>query len=111
MAIAPTLTAPEITGSVLTVPANGAPACAPDAVPDPLTRIAAFTAQASFEVTRLAPGDIEALQSFPSRPRVYIGAVPARPAQAKVEVACALAAAGFEPVPHIAVRSFASNKA
>jgi methylenetetrahydrofolate reductase (NADPH) len=111
MAIAPTLTAPEITGSVLTVPANGAPACAPDAVPDPLTRIAAFTAQASFEVTRLALGDIEALHRFPSRPRVYVSAVPARPAQAQIDVACALAAAGFEPVPHIAVRSFASNKA
>src|SRR5277367_5947793 len=111
MPIAPTLTASEITGSLLTVPANSAPACAPDALPDPLARIAAFTAQMSFEVTRLARGDLDALRGFPGRPLVYVSAVPARPPRAQIEVACALAAAGFEPVPHLAVRSFATAAA
>jgi methylenetetrahydrofolate reductase (NADPH) len=72
-------------------------------------RIAAFINAASFEVTRLAAGDLEALRDFPARPRVYVSAVPARPPQAQIDVACALAAAGFEPVPHLAVRGFASS--
>jgi methylenetetrahydrofolate reductase (NADPH) len=82
-----------------------------EAATDPRPQIAAFTAQASFEVTRLARGDLEALRGFPSRPRVYVSAVPARPAKAQIDVACALAAAGYEPVPHVAVRSFASSAA
>jgi methylenetetrahydrofolate reductase (NADPH) len=83
-------------------------ALALDAAANPVERIAAFTAQASFEVTRLARGDLEALHGFPSRPRIYVSAVPTRPLQTQIEVACALAAAGFEPVPHLAVRGFAS---
>ena len=81
------------------------------AAPNPRQRIAAFAAQASFEATRLADGDLEALRGFPSCRRVYVSAVPARPPQAQIDVACRLAAEGVEPVPHLAVRGFASGAA
>ena len=72
-------------------------------------RIAAFAASASFEATRLEDGDVEALRAaFPGRTRVYVSAVPKRPLAAQVETAAVLAAAGFEPVPHIPARSLAS---
>jgi methylenetetrahydrofolate reductase (NADPH) len=73
-------------------------------------RIAAFTARASFEVTRLAEGDIEALRASvaPGTP-IYVSAVPARPPADEIDTAAQLAAAGFEAVPHIAARGFASS--
>jgi methylenetetrahydrofolate reductase (NADPH) len=81
------------------------PAAAP-----PQQRIAAFAAQATFEVTRLAAGDIDALKSnVPRGTRVYVSAVPSRPPGGQIEVATQLGAAGFEPVPHIAARAFASE--
>ena len=88
---------------------TAAPALTLDAAPNLRQRIAAFSAQASFEVTRLSRGDLDALHGFPSGRRVYVSAVPARPLAAQVDVACRLAAAGFEPVPHLAVRGFASS--
>jgi methylenetetrahydrofolate reductase (NADPH) len=76
----------------------------------PEQRIAAFAARASFETTRLAPGDIEALRAgiAPGAP-IYISAVPASPLAAQIDTAARLAAAGFEPVPHIAARRFTSD--
>ena len=76
----------------------------------PQQRIAAFAARASFEATRLAPGDIEALCAgvAPETP-IYVSAVPAHPLAAQIDTATRLAAAGFEPVPHITARSFASD--
>jgi methylenetetrahydrofolate reductase (NADPH) len=71
-------------------------------------RIADFACAASFEVTRLAPGDLDALRALPARPRIYVSAVLTRPVQQQLDVVSALAAAGFEPVPHLAVRNFAS---
>jgi methylenetetrahydrofolate reductase (NADPH) len=72
-------------------------------------RIAAFAAQASFETTRLAPGDIEALQAgIAPGTSVYVSAVPARPPAEQIDTASRIAAAGFEAVPHIAARGFAS---
>ncbi len=78
----------------------------------PQQRIAAFAARASFEVTRLAPGDIEALRAnlAPGTP-IYVSAVPARPLAEQIDTAAGVAAAGFEAVPHIAARSFASGTA
>jgi methylenetetrahydrofolate reductase (NADPH) len=73
-----------------------------------LRRIADFAQAASFEVTRLTPGDLDALRMLPARPPVYVSAVLTRPAEQQLDVVTALAAAGFEPVPHLAVRSFAS---
>jgi methylenetetrahydrofolate reductase (NADPH) len=90
---------------------TAAPAPTLAAAPNPRQRIAAFTALASFEATRLADGDLEALHGFPSCRRVYISAVPARPPQAQIDAACRLAAAGVEPIPHLAVRAFASGAA
>lgn len=76
----------------------------------PVQRIAAFAARASFEATRLAPGDIEALRTSTLRQTpVYVSAVPARPLGDQTDTAIRLAAAGFEPVPHIAARGFASG--
>jgi methylenetetrahydrofolate reductase (NADPH) len=78
----------------------------------PQQRIAAFAARASFEATRLAPGDIEALRAAlaPATP-IYVSAVPARPPAEQIDTAAILAAAGFEAVPHIAARSFSSGAA
>jgi methylenetetrahydrofolate reductase (NADPH) len=72
--------------------------------------IAAFMARASFETTRPTQSDIEALRAaiVPKTP-IYISAVPRRELAAQVDVAARLAAAGFEPVPHIAARRFASG--
>ncbi len=49
-------------------------------------RIAAFAARTSFEATRLAPGDIEALRTSlaPATP-IYVSAVPARPPAEQVD--------------------------
>ncbi len=72
-------------------------------------RIAAFAAQASFEATRLEPGDIAALQTgIPAGASIYVSAVPARPLAEQIETASRLAAAGYDAVPHIAARAFAS---
>ena len=72
--------------------------------------IAAFTARASFEATRPTPSDIEALRAAiaPKTP-IYVRAVPAHPLAMQIDTATSLAAAGFEPVPHIAARRFASG--
>jgi methylenetetrahydrofolate reductase (NADPH) len=97
---------------MITMPAIGtAPLAPPMDTHHAVERIAAFIARASFEATRLAAGDIAALSAFGGRPRIYVSAVPSRPAQAQIGVAANLAAAGFEPVPHLAVRSFASAAA
>jgi methylenetetrahydrofolate reductase (NADPH) len=72
--------------------------------------IAAFMARASFEATRPTLSDIEALRTaiVPKTP-IYISAVPRREVAAQIDIAASLAAAGFEPVPHIAARRFASG--
>ncbi len=76
----------------------------------PQHRIAAFAAQVTFEVTRLAPDDIDVLNSsVPRGTRIYVSAVPKRPLAEQIEVAAQLGAAGFAPVPHIAARAFASH--
>jgi methylenetetrahydrofolate reductase (NADPH) len=73
-------------------------------------RVAAFAARASFEATRLEPGDLEALRAgFPSGAPVYVSAIPKRPPEAQIETVARIAGAGFEPVPHISARSFAST--
>jgi methylenetetrahydrofolate reductase (NADPH) len=77
-----------------------------------VARIAAFAESFSVEATRPADADIAALSGVLERgARVYISAVPHRPAEESIAAAMRLRAAGFEPVPHIAVRSFASADA
>lgn len=75
-------------------------------------RIAAFLDLFSLEATRPGATDIAALQGvLPSRAPVYLSAVPGRPAAELIEPAREIRAAGFEPVPHLAVRSIASDAA
>jgi methylenetetrahydrofolate reductase (NADH) len=77
---------------------------------EPQRRIAAFLAKASFETTRLAPGDVGAVAASvaPGTP-IYVSAVPARALAEQIDAASRLHAAGFEPVPHIAARGFAGS--
>lgn len=77
-------------------------------LPAAVRRIASFMAGFSLEATRPTDGDIAALVSLPRGTRIYVSAVPGRPAQESIAAATRLRAAGFEPVPHIAVRNFVS---
>lgn len=71
--------------------------------------IADFMRGFSLEATRPSADDIAALADIvPAGTRVYVSAVPRRPAQEAVEAAARLSQAGFEPVPHLAVRNFAT---
>jgi methylenetetrahydrofolate reductase (NADPH) len=76
-----------------------------------VARIAAFMAGFSLEATRPSDADIAALVAVAPGTRVYISAVPGRPAAEAVSAAIRLRAAGFEPVPHLAVRNFATREA
>src|SRR5262249_14973311 len=76
----------------------------------PIDRIVALARGWSLEAT--APTDLEiaALRTL-LRPRtqVYLTAVPRRDPLGQIEDAAKLAAAGFLPVPHVAVRNFATR--
>jgi methylenetetrahydrofolate reductase (NADPH) len=76
-----------------------------------VARIAAFMADFSVEATRPSEADIAALAVLPRGTPVYISAVPHRSAEDSVTAAIRLRAAGLEPVPHVAVRNFASADA
>jgi methylenetetrahydrofolate reductase (NADPH) len=81
------------------------------APPGPLARIVAFMDKFSVEVTRPSADDIAALASLKRGTRVYLSAVPNRPTDEAVSAAVRLRASGLEPVPHVAVRNFASAEA
>lgn len=84
----------------------------PDQVPaDPVARIAAFMADFSIEATRPSDADIAALAMLKRGTPVYLSAVPNRPAEESITAAIRVGAAGFVPVPHVAVRNFASVEA
>jgi methylenetetrahydrofolate reductase (NADH) len=74
---------------------------------DPVARIAAFMDGFSIEATRPSDADIAALATLKRGARVYLSAVPNRPAHESLGAAILVRAAGFEPVPHVAVRNFA----
>ncbi len=73
--------------------------------------IADFLRGASFETARLAAADLAAAKDLGGDASVYISAIPGRPAEEQIAVATALRAHGVEPIPHIAVREFASAQA
>ena len=73
--------------------------------------IAGFLRGVSFETTRLAAADLAAAKDLGGDVSVYISAIPSRPAEEQIAVATALRAHGVEPIPHIAVREFASVQA
>jgi methylenetetrahydrofolate reductase (NADPH) len=79
--------------------------------PDPVDAIVDFARGFSLEATRPSAEDIAVLATV-TRPgtRVYVSAVPTRPVQEAIEAVASLRAAGFEPVPHLAVRNFATAR-
>jgi methylenetetrahydrofolate reductase (NADPH) len=77
----------------------------------PIGRIAAFMAGFSIEATRPSAADIAALTVLKRGTRVYLSAVPNRPAEESLAAAMQVRAAGLEPVPHVAVRNFANEPA
>jgi methylenetetrahydrofolate reductase (NADPH) len=79
---------------------------------DLVDAIADFMAGFSLEATRPSAEEAAALADIaPASARVYVSAVPKRPAQEAIEAAARLRKAGFEPVPHLAARGFASAHA
>src|SRR5262249_43185234 len=61
------------------------------------------------EATRPPADDAAALADIaPAGTGVYVSAVPRRPVHEAIDAAARLRKAGFEPVPHLAVRGFAS---
>ena len=81
------------------------------APPDPVARIASFMMDFSIEATRPSDADVAALSALPRGTQIYVSAVPNRPAEESISAAVRLRAAGFEPVPHVAVRNFSSAAA
>jgi methylenetetrahydrofolate reductase (NADPH) len=76
---------------------------------DPIAAIADFVRGFSLEATRPSADDVADLADIaPRGTRVYVSAVSTHPAQESIEAAVALRKAGFEPVPHLAVRNFAT---
>jgi methylenetetrahydrofolate reductase (NADH) len=79
---------------------------------DPLEAIADFMAGFSLEATRPSADEVAALADVaPASTSVYVSAVPTRPAHEAIDAATRLRKAGFEPVPHLAARGFASAPA
>ncbi|HWP27348.1 MAG TPA: methylenetetrahydrofolate reductase [Xanthobacteraceae bacterium] len=77
-----------------------------------IRRIADFLRGFSIEATRPTSADYDALKAVQPRPRyIYLAAIPTRPLAELVEYAATTRAAGFEPVPHLAVRNLPSRAA
>ncbi|HVY57459.1 MAG TPA: methylenetetrahydrofolate reductase [Xanthobacteraceae bacterium] len=82
---------------------------AAEGVPDTVRRIAGLMRTASFEATRPSDQELAALAgTAPPGTSIYLSALPGRPHDAELATARKLRAAGFEPVPHLAARNFAS---
>ncbi len=79
--------------------------------PEAIQRIATLMHGFSVEATRPGDADIAALKVLRRGTRVYLSAVPGRAAEEAVVTAIRLRSAGFEPVPHVAVRHFHSTRA
>ncbi len=76
---------------------------------DQARAIATFMRGFSLEATRPSAEEVAALAEVaPAGTLVYLSAVPARPTDESIVAATRLRAAGFEPVPHLAVRDFAT---
>jgi methylenetetrahydrofolate reductase (NADH) len=74
----------------------------------PPGRVAAFMAGFSLEATRPSDTDIASMAVLGRGTRVYLSALPNSRADESVAAAVRLRGAGFEPVPHLAVRNFAN---
>jgi len=74
-----------------------------------VARIAAFARKASFETTRLTEQDLGEVRGLtPAGSAIYVSAIPSRPLDEQVATSRNLHNAGYEPVPHLAVRNFTS---
>jgi methylenetetrahydrofolate reductase (NADPH) len=79
---------------------------------DEARTITAFMHGYSLEATRPTTADLAGLRDVaPAGAHVYLSAVPARPNEELIASAAAVRAAGFEPVPHLAARAFATRDA
>jgi methylenetetrahydrofolate reductase (NADPH) len=89
-----------------------APRTATDVTTETVASISAFMRGASIEATRPTANDVDALKTAaaPGTP-IYLSAVPTRPQEDVVGQAALVRAAELEPVPHLAVRNFASPDA
>ena len=106
------LTATRAAGAPTMAPPMAAPPLVPTAEPNEAAPIADFVRLASFEATRPSDAEIAAFAAAAARGTpVYVSAVPTRPPAEQVAIAQRLAACGFEPVPHLAARNFASATA
>lgn len=86
-----------------------APERARSAVPEPIAAVTDLLRGFSLEVTRPSADDVAALKlAAPAGTHVYLSAIPARPQEDVIAQAAMVRAAGLEPVPHLAVRNFAS---
>ena len=77
----------------------------------PLAPIVGLMSDFSVEVTRPSEADIAALTALKRGTRIYMSAIPGRPAEEAIANARHVRAAGLEPVPHVAVRNFAGSEA
>jgi methylenetetrahydrofolate reductase (NADH) len=76
----------------------------------PIEAIAEFARGFSLEATRPSATEVAELADIaPAGTRIYVSAVPTRSPFEAIEAAVLLHKAGFEPVPHLAVRNFAST--
>lgn len=82
---------------------------APDDASDVIRRVVALAHNWALEATLPVAADIAELRGV-LRPgtQVYLSAVPGRDPAAQIDAAVGLSVAGFVPVPHVAVRNFAS---
>jgi len=88
-----------------------APATKSEQRPDPAAAIADFARGFSLEATRPTAAEVAELSEVaPKGTRVYVSAVASRPMGEIVDAAIKLRSAGFEPVPHLAVRNFAGER-
>jgi methylenetetrahydrofolate reductase (NADPH) len=84
----------------------------PHAEPSAAARIADFMRPASFEATRPSDAELDGLAAVAaSGTRIYVSALPSRPPEDQIALARRLHARGFEPVPHLAARNFATANA
>jgi methylenetetrahydrofolate reductase (NADH) len=92
------------------------PAAAPKITPavpaEAAQHIAEFLRDFSIEATRPTAADLDELKSAaPGIGRIYLSAVPTRPLSDLAAFSVAVHAAGFEPIPHLAVRNIESGNA
>jgi methylenetetrahydrofolate reductase (NADPH) len=89
-----------------------APKITPAAPTVTAQHIAEFLRDFSIEATRPTAADLDELKSAASGiGRIYLSAVPTRPLSDLVAFSAAVRIAGFEPVPHLAVRNIESRSA